>query len=111
MPSGRRIIVAFDRQRRAIREAAVLFSRARGHIVTNSKDVPINFDTSDSIARRYCLLTMSRKYRNGKLNLWSNAFDLSLSREQLISAVLDDFSYKNLTWLLVSGEKIEEVVN
>ncbi|KAK7302957.1 hypothetical protein RJT34_13854 [Clitoria ternatea] len=32
---------------------------------------------------------MSRKYRNGKLNLWSNALDPSLSREQLIFTVPD----------------------
>ncbi|KAK7317420.1 hypothetical protein RJT34_01634 [Clitoria ternatea] len=93
MPSGQCIIVAFDRQRRAIGEAAALLSVASGRIVTDSKNVPINFDSwrkvpksykgecfkilknlfhflaSNSIARRYCLLTMSRKYRNGKLNL------------------------------------------
>ncbi|TKY50009.1 Flocculation protein FLO1 isoform X3 [Spatholobus suberectus] len=32
---------------------------------------------------------MSRKYRNGKLKLWSSAFDPSLSREQLIAKVPD----------------------
>ncbi|TKY59106.1 flocculation protein FLO1 isoform X5 [Spatholobus suberectus] len=32
---------------------------------------------------------MSRKYRNGKLNMWSSVYDTSLSREQLIAKVPD----------------------
>ncbi|RDY05388.1 hypothetical protein CR513_10785, partial [Mucuna pruriens] len=42
---------------------------------------------SESSAKCYCLLTMSRRYRNGKMNLWNNVYDISLSREQLIAKV------------------------
>ncbi|KAK7316581.1 hypothetical protein RJT34_00148 [Clitoria ternatea] len=113
MPPGQRIVVPFDRQLRAYGEAATLLSAACGHIVTNPKNVPINFNSwrkvpkshkdhcfsilktlfhfeaSDSVARRYCLLTMSTKYRNGKMYLWTRMFDPSLSREQLIVKVPD----------------------
>ncbi|KAK7316582.1 hypothetical protein RJT34_00151 [Clitoria ternatea] len=113
MPPGQLIVVPFDRQLRAYGEAATLLSGACGHIVTNPENIPINFNSwrkvpksykdhcfnilktlfhfeaSESVARRYCLLTMSRKYRNGKLYLWTRAFDPSLSREQLIAKVPD----------------------
>ena len=44
-----------------------------------------HFEASELIARRYCLLIMGRKYRNGKLNLWNLIFKPYFSREQLIS--------------------------
>ncbi|XP_014628137.1 protein app1 isoform X5 [Glycine max] len=111
MPPGQHIVVPFDGQLRAYGDAATLLSGACGRIVTDSKNVPINFESwtkvpksykdncfnilktlfhfqaSESTARRYCLLTMSRKYRNGKHKLWTSAFDPSLSREQLIAKV------------------------
>ncbi|XP_028222298.1 protein app1-like isoform X7 [Glycine soja] len=111
MPPGQHIVVSFDGQLRAYGDAATLLSGACGRIVTDSKNVPINFESwtkvpksykdncfnilktlfhfqaSESTARRYCLLTMSRKYRNGKHKLWTSAFDPSLSREQLIAKV------------------------
>ncbi|XP_020224569.1 uncharacterized protein LOC109806542 isoform X2 [Cajanus cajan] len=121
MPPGQRIVVPFDGQLRAYGEAATLLSGACGRIVTDSKNIPINFDSwpkvpksykddcfnilktkfhfqaSESVARRYCLLTMSRKYRNGKLKLWTHAFDPSLSREQLIAKA--PYGIPNDQWL------------
>ncbi|RDX89529.1 hypothetical protein CR513_28734, partial [Mucuna pruriens] len=107
MPRDECIIVPFDRQMRAYGEVASLFAGACGRIDTDSKNIPINFDNwqkvpksykddcfntlkaSESSAKRYCLLTMSRRYRNGKMNLWNNVYDTSLSREQLIAKVPD----------------------
>ncbi|KAJ1375745.1 putative transposase, Ptta/En/Spm, plant [Sesbania bispinosa] len=113
MPKGQRIIVPFDRQLRACGEAAVLLSGACGHIATEPNNIPINYESwaavpysykkdcletlknlfhfqaSDLIVERYCLLTMGRKYRNFKLNLWNMNFDPLYSREQLIHNVPD----------------------
>ncbi|KAL2326438.1 hypothetical protein Fmac_025496 [Flemingia macrophylla] len=121
MLPGKRIVVPFDGQLRAYGEAATLLSGACGRIATDSKNIPINFDTwpkvprsykddcfnilktifhfqaSESVARRYCLLTLSRKYRNGKLKLWTDIFDPALSREQLIAKV--PFGIPNDQWL------------
>ncbi|KAJ1379258.1 serine/arginine repetitive matrix protein 1-like isoform X1 [Sesbania bispinosa] len=113
MPKYQRIIVPFDRQLRACGEAATLLSGACGHIATEPNNIPINYESwaavpysykkdcietlknlfhfqaSDSIVQRYCLLTMGRKYRNFKLNLWNMNFDPLYSREKLIHNVPD----------------------
>ncbi|KAJ1426161.1 putative transposase, Ptta/En/Spm, plant [Sesbania bispinosa] len=113
MPKGQRIIVPFDRQLRAYGDAAALLSGACGHIATEPNNIPINYESwaavpysykkdcletlknlfhfqaSDLIAERYCLLTMGKKYRNFKLNLWNMNFDPLYSREQLIHNVPD----------------------
>ncbi|TKY50092.1 flocculation protein FLO1 isoform X5 [Spatholobus suberectus] len=96
---------------RAYGEVATLLAGACGLIATDSKNIPIIFDnwpkvpksykddcsntlknlfhfqTLEAIAKRYCLLTMARKYRDGKLNMWSSVYDTSSSREQLIAKV------------------------
>ncbi|XP_029126000.1 uncharacterized protein LOC109792580 [Cajanus cajan] len=110
---GERIVVLFDRQKRAYGEAATLLLGACGRISTDSKNIPINFESwikvpksykddcfntlknlfhfqaSELIAKRYCSLAMSRKYRNVKINMWNRVYDPSLSREQLIAKVPD----------------------
>ncbi|RDY06304.1 hypothetical protein CR513_09722, partial [Mucuna pruriens] len=80
MPCGERIIVPFDRQMRAYGEAASLLVGACGRIATDLKNIPINFDNWQKVPK---------SYRNGKMNLWNNVYDTSLSREQLIAKVLD----------------------
>ncbi|XP_057430012.1 uncharacterized protein LOC130723096 [Lotus japonicus] len=111
MPQGQRIVVPFDRQMRACGEAAALLSGACGRISTKPDNIPIYFESwpkvpdsykkecfnalknlfhfqaSEVIAKRYCYLTMGRKYRNHKLNLWKLNFNPSYSREQLIEKV------------------------
>ncbi|XP_029130895.1 uncharacterized protein LOC114917077 [Cajanus cajan] len=83
MPRGERIVVPFDRQKRAYGEAATLLLGACGRISTDSKNIPINFESwikvpksykddcfntlknlfhfqaSELIAKRYCSLSMS----------------------------------------------------
>ncbi|XP_057427922.1 uncharacterized protein LOC130721189 isoform X5 [Lotus japonicus] len=113
MPKGQLIIVPFDRQRRACGQAAALLSGACGRIVLDPNNVPINFEswkevvdpykddcfntlknlfhfqTLELFAKRYCLLIMGRKYRNGKLKLWNSKYDPSYSRGYLIANVPD----------------------
>ncbi|XP_029125601.1 uncharacterized protein LOC114915278 isoform X2 [Cajanus cajan] len=79
--------------------------RSLWRISIDSKNIPINFDNwikvpksykddcfntlkaSELIAKHYCSLAMSRKYRNAKMNMWNRVYDPSLSREQLITKV------------------------
>ncbi|KAK7306674.1 hypothetical protein VNO77_44626 [Canavalia gladiata] len=53
MPPGQRIIVPFDRQLRAFGEASTLLSAACGRIVTDSKNIPINFDSWPKVPKSY----------------------------------------------------------
>ncbi|TKY45852.1 flocculation protein FLO1 isoform X1 [Spatholobus suberectus] len=53
MPPGQRIVVPFDRQLRAYGEAATLLSGACGRIVTDSKNIPINFDSWPKVPKSY----------------------------------------------------------
>ncbi|XP_061353676.1 uncharacterized protein LOC133298420 [Gastrolobium bilobum] len=105
MNDGQRIIVPFDTQMQAYGEVATLFSKVCGRIATDCNNVPINYERWDkvpdpykdecydslkapeTIAKRYCLLTLGRRFRNGKSKLWKSAKQLKLPRDQLIAKV------------------------
>ncbi|XP_061359253.1 uncharacterized protein LOC133303365 [Gastrolobium bilobum] len=97
-------VQAIDKMQ-AYGKAEVLLSGACGRIVNDCKNVPISYErwdkvhksykttcfntlkTSEEIAKRYCLLTMARRYRNGKSKLWHSTYDSKFSRDQLIDDV------------------------
>ncbi|KAJ1411135.1 putative transposase, Ptta/En/Spm, plant [Sesbania bispinosa] len=60
-----------------------------GNFLKSSAAIAASVQSADVIADRYCLLTMGKKYRNFKLNLWNMNFDPLYSREQLIHNVPD----------------------
>ncbi|XP_061347346.1 uncharacterized protein LOC133292877 [Gastrolobium bilobum] len=89
--NGQRIIVPFDTQMQPYGEVATLLSKVCGRIATDCNNVPINYEGWDkapeTIAKRYCLLTLGRRFRNGKAKLWKSVEKLNLPRDQLIAKV------------------------
>ncbi|XP_061352339.1 uncharacterized protein LOC133297243 [Gastrolobium bilobum] len=98
-------IVPFDTQMQPYGEAATLLSKVCGRIATDCNNVLVNYEGWDkvldsyktecykslkapeTIAKCYCLLTLGRRFRNGKAKLCQSVEKLKLLRDQLIAKV------------------------
>ncbi|XP_058746067.1 uncharacterized protein LOC131618935 [Vicia villosa] len=115
LPIGERVIVHFDDRYEAYGEAQGLLAGYCGTLATNSNLFPINFErwsgklgmpksyldncfetdlkprfqfnTNEAMAKRYCKLSISKKWAAHRQILWTRFYDPSQSRDEIISNV------------------------
>ncbi|XP_058777020.1 uncharacterized protein LOC131651372 isoform X2 [Vicia villosa] len=115
LPIGLRVIVNFDDQGAAFGEAQGLLAGYCGTLATNCKLFPINFErwsgksgvpktyldncfetelkprfqfrTTESLAKRYCKLSIAKKWAAYRQSLWTRFYDPSKTLEQIISDI------------------------
>ncbi|CAI8587697.1 unnamed protein product [Vicia faba] len=115
LPIGLRVIVNFDDQGAAYGEAQGLLAGYCGTLATNCKLFPINFErwsgksgvpkayldncfetelkprfqfrTTESLAKRYCKLSIAKKWAAYRQSLWTRFYDPSKTLEQIISDI------------------------
>ncbi|KAK2428420.1 hypothetical protein QL285_026942 [Trifolium repens] len=115
LPIGERVIVHFDDQGAAYGEAQGLLAGYCGTLATNPNLFPINYErwlgklgmpksyldncfdknlqprfqfrTTDALAKRYCKLSIAKKWAAHRQNLWTRFYDPSKTRDQIISNI------------------------
>ncbi|KAL4315322.1 hypothetical protein AHAS_Ahas15G0173500 [Arachis hypogaea] len=75
LPEVLRIVVNFDRQRAAIGEAAGLLAGVR-----------FCFKVCDSLAKQFLLQSLGEKWREHRIKLWNEFYDLRLSKTEIINS-------------------------
>ncbi|XP_058768158.1 uncharacterized protein LOC131641879 [Vicia villosa] len=115
LPIGERVIVHFDDRYATYGEAQGLLVGYCGTLATNSNLFPINFErwsgklgmpksyfdncfetdlkprfqfnTNEAMAKRYCKLSISKKWAAHRQSLWTRFYDPSQSRDEIINNV------------------------
>ncbi|XP_052118587.1 uncharacterized protein LOC107489092 [Arachis duranensis] len=114
---GLHIVVNFDRQHAAIGEAAGLLVGVCGQLVTDCVVFPISFDkwsdipesffenqcniffqarfcfkVCDSLAKRFLLQSLGKKWRKHRILLWNDFYDPRLSKTETINNTPEDIA-------------------
>ncbi|RYR49326.1 hypothetical protein Ahy_A07g035785 [Arachis hypogaea] len=117
LPEGLRIVVNFDRQHAAIGEAAGLLARICGQLATDCVAFSISFDkwsdipessfenqwniffqarfcfkVCDSLAKRFLLQSLGKKWREHRIKLWNEFYDPRLSKTEIINNTPEDIA-------------------
>nr|XP_029152337.1 uncharacterized protein LOC112784558 isoform X2 [Arachis hypogaea] len=117
LPEGLRIVVNFDRQHAAIGEAAGLLAGICGQLATDCVAFPISFDkwsdipesffenqwniffqarfcfkVCDSLAKRFLLQSLGKKWREHRIKLWNEFYDPRLSKTEIINNTPEDIA-------------------
>ncbi|RYR25814.1 hypothetical protein Ahy_B02g059808 [Arachis hypogaea] len=117
LPEGLRIVVNFDRQHAAIGEAAGLLAGVCGQLATDCVAFPISFDkwsdipesffenqwniffqarfyfkVCDSLAKRFLLQSLGKKWREHRIKLWNEFYDPRLSKTEIINNTPEDIA-------------------
>ncbi|XP_072071872.1 uncharacterized protein [Arachis hypogaea] len=117
LPEGLRIVVNFDRQHAAIGEAARLLAGVCGQLATDCVAFPISFDkwsdipesffenqwniffqarfcfkVCDSLAKRFLLQSLGKKWREHTIKLWNEFYDPRLSKTEIINNTPEDIA-------------------
>ncbi|RYR03554.1 hypothetical protein Ahy_B06g082592 isoform E [Arachis hypogaea] len=112
-----RIVVNFDRQHAAVGEAAGLLAGVCGQLATDCVAFPISFDkwsdipesffenqwniffqarfcfkVCDSLAKRFLLQSLGKKWREHRIKLWSEFYDPRLSKTEIINNTPEDIA-------------------
>ncbi|CAJ2647709.1 unnamed protein product [Trifolium pratense] len=115
LPIGERVIVHFNDQGAAYGEAQGLLAGYCGTLATNPNLFPINYErwlgklgmpksyldncfeknieprfqfrTTEALAKRYCKLSIAKKWAAHRQNLWTRFYDPSKTRDQITSNI------------------------
>ncbi|KAL4300774.1 hypothetical protein AHAS_Ahas17G0234500 [Arachis hypogaea] len=77
------VIVNFEDQQ-AIGESQGLLA---GYLGTLAVDSKIHFKISEGIAKRYCKLSLAKKWSQHRIKLWNEFYDPCMSRQAIIDNV------------------------
>ncbi|XP_057760440.1 uncharacterized protein LOC130980816 [Arachis stenosperma] len=90
LPEGLRIVVNFDRQHAAIGEAAGLLAGICGQLATDC--ARFCFKVCDSLAKRFLLQSLGKKWREHRIKLWNEFYDPRLSKTEIINNTPEDIA-------------------